>query len=721
MLTKLRVVATLAGALIALGIGTDVATAATRLYVSTSGNDSSNTCTSPSAPCRTIDHAVAESEKMPGTAAISVGAGTYQEQVPLAKPADDGIAIEGAGTGAGGTEIEGPTKEGKATVEAIVPGSSARLANLGVVNDASEDTGDGIGASGNLTLENVAVEMHEPESVEGITLEEQGSLTMRGGSVTYKSGTKGTAITVGFVPATIEGVTVTIENGAQASGIEGEFGTLTIANTNISLGSTAEAAVESEFADVAASNVTITDSSEESDTAIELMSNATFNGVRVHMAAAKDTEPVVVSTFGGGVLNGLEVSGEWQGPALVAEDTELTLRDSHLSTAPTSASVAVEYLSLSETPGLLIQDSTIQAATHAGPGALEALAGNVTLDSSELLGGQNGVVFEQQAGKTRTLTVAASTIDAGTLGTRDAAPVHGIDVISGGSEVSTADVNVEGSIVLEGQEAIVEAGDSASVACSYSDVPSQTQAASATEGSIACASGADGNDETSALSALFQLPGSNYELNPASVDIDSVPASAIVLPFGLIPSTTDLAGNPRSEGVDCVAYQDKGAFQLQGHSFPCPPPPVAPAPITPKPLPAVITALTIDPSSFFAAPSGATVTAATAKKAKRYGAKVSYRDTQIATTTFTVLRETGGRKQGKSCRKPSKKNAHGKRCTILTAIGSFTHTDVAGANSLHFSGRIKGKALSPGSYRLQAVAHDAAGNGVAVDKGFKIA
>jgi hypothetical protein len=548
----------------------------------------------------------------------------------------------------------------------------------------------------------------------------QGSLTMRGGSVTYRSGTKGTAIGVGFVPATIEGVSVTIENGAAANGIEGEFGALTIANTNISLGSAAGAAMDTEFADVVANNVTITDSSEESAPAIELMSNATFNGVHVHMAAAKDNEPAVVSTFGGGVLNELEVSGEWQGPALVAEDTELTLRDSHLSTAPTSVSVAVEYLSLSETPGLLIQDSTIEASAHAGPGALEALAGNVTLDSSELLGAQNGVVFEQQAGKTRTLTVAASTIDAGTLGTRDAAPVHGIDVISGGTGASTADVNIEGSIVLEGQEATVEAGDSANVACSNSDVPSQTQTASATEGSIACASGANGNDETSALNALFQLPGSNYELNPASADIDSVPASAIVLPFGFTPSTTDLAGNPRSEGIDCVAFQDKGAFQLPGHSVPCPPPPgtsTNTGPSHTKPPAPVVSALTISPGAFYAALSGATVTAA-AKHS--FGALVSYRDSQLATATFTVLAESSGRLQGRSCKQPPKKNAHAKRCTILVTRGSFQHTDAIGANRLHLSGRLHGKPLSAGRYRLEVVAHDAAGHSATVSRSFTI-
>jgi hypothetical protein len=99
---------------------------------------------------------------------------------------------------------------------------------------------------------------------------------------------------------------------------------------------------------------------------------------------------------------------------------------------------------------------------------------------------------------------------------------------------------------------------------------------------------------------------------------------------------------------------------------------------------------------------------------------ISYRDSQIATTTFTVLREEAGRKQGKSCKKPSKSNKHGKRCTLYKAVGTFSHADLAGANSLHFSGRLNGRKLAKGTYRLQAVASDAAGNGPPASTSFKI-
>jgi hypothetical protein len=108
------------------------------------------------------------------------------------------------------------------------------------------------------------------------------------------------------------------------------------------------------------------------------------------------------------------------------------------------------------------------------------------------------------------------------------------------------------------------------------------------------------------------------------------------------------------------------------------------------------------------------------KGKKKYGATISYRDSQIATTTFTVLREESGRTQGKSCRKPSKSNKHGKRCKLYAPIGSFSHADLAGANSLHFSGRLSGRKLAKGRYRLSAVAHNSAGVGPAVTTEFTI-
>jgi hypothetical protein len=131
----------------------------------------------------------------------------------------------------------------------------------------------------------------------------------------------------------------------------------------------------------------------------------------------------------------------------------------------------------------------------------------------------------------------------------------------------------------------------------------------------------------------------------------------------------------------------------------------------------VISALTMVPSSFFAKPSGPSVTAA----AKRtYGTVVRYRGSQAATTTFTVQKPKRGRKQGKICRKPSSKNRHGKACTYYTGVGSFKHVDRVGAIHFRFTGRVKGRALGPGRYRLQAIPRNQAGRGRAAYRSFRI-
>jgi hypothetical protein len=264
-------------------------------------------------------------------------------------------------------------------------------------------------------------------------------------------------------------------------------------------------------------------------------------------------------------------------------------------------------------------------------------------------------------------------------------------------------------------------GNEASIVCSNSDVPGETQAAGGANGSIACANGVGGNT-TSSPASLFVVPGSNYNLNPSSSAVDSVPAGAVPLPFGLTASATDLAGNPRvlDGNGDCIPMRDKGAFELQGHAAACPVPPPPPPVVAPvvvvKPKTGAITGLTVSPSSFFAAPSGATL----AKAKRKYGTTIGYRDSQAATTTFTVLRPLAGRRQGKQCKKPGKANRHGKPCTLYLALGSFAHTDKAGANSLHFSGRLKGARLAKGSYRLQAIPRNAAGSGPTVTREFTV-
>lgn len=152
------------------------------------------------------------------------------------------------------------------------------------------------------------------------------------------------------------------------------------------------------------------------------------------------------------------------------------------------------------------------------------------------------------------------------------------------------------------------------------------------------------------------------------------------------------------------------------------PPPPAPAPAPPPPpataadtVAAVLSGLSIRPSSFKALPSGASI-------GSRGRATVRYRLSENATTTFTVERVLKGRRRGRSCQAPSAANRRGAVCTRYVKVaGSFRHSGRTGANSFRFTGRIAGRRLGAGSYRMLAVTRDAAGNRGAVKRAsFKV-
>ena len=118
-----------------------------------------------------------------------------------------------------------------------------------------------------------------------------------------------------------------------------------------------------------------------------------------------------------------------------------------------------------------------------------------------------------------------------------------------------------------------------------------------------------------------------------------------------------------------------------------------------------IASLLISPSSFRAANLGGSVVAA------KVGAHIAYRLSEPATVTFTVQRMLRGRRQGHSCVALSRRHRGGRRCTRLKPVaGSFARTSPAGPDLFLFSGRVGGRALPPGRYRLAAVAVDAARN-----------
>jgi PKD repeat protein len=85
------------------------------------------------------------------------------------------------------------------------------------------------------------------------------------------------------------------------------------------------------------------------------------------------------------------------------------------------------------------------------------------------------------------------------------------------------------------------------------------------------------------------------------------------------------------------------------------------------------------------------------------GTSVRFTLNIAAPVRFTVDSPAAGRKVKGKCVKPTKKNAKAKKCTRRVRVkGSFKRNGVAGANQFHWNGRLGGKKLKAGSYRLIA-------------------
>ncbi len=128
--------------------------------------------------------------------------------------------------------------------------------------------------------------------------------------------------------------------------------------------------------------------------------------------------------------------------------------------------------------------------------------------------------------------------------------------------------------------------------------------------------------------------------------------------------------------------------------------------VTPSSAPAAgtpsLTALSIAPASFRVAGSGASV-------ASVIGSRVSYSLSEGASVTFRVERPLVGRRVGGRCVRPRRSNRGARRCTRFVTLGSFTHKGQPGPNTFRFTGRLRGRKLAPGPYRLRGEATAPAG------------
>jgi|SRR6478736_4596614 len=145
--------------------------------------------------------------------------------------------------------------------------------------------------------------------------------------------------------------------------------------------------------------------------------------------------------------------------------------------------------------------------------------------------------------------------------------------------------------------------------------------------------------------------------------------------------------------------------------YPHPEPPVEPAPTSDTTKP-TITGLSFKPKAFRTAAPGA----------KSGGTRISFRLSEPATVRFTVQRRARGRKAGRKCVAPRPTNRGARSCVRWLKVRDLAErTGIAGSNSFRFTGRLAGRKLAPGSYRVMSVATDAAGNrSVAARRAFSV-
>jgi phosphatidylinositol-3-phosphatase len=89
----------------------------------------------------------------------------------------------------------------------------------------------------------------------------------------------------------------------------------------------------------------------------------------------------------------------------------------------------------------------------------------------------------------------------------------------------------------------------------------------------------------------------------------------------------------------------------------------------------------------------------------RKAATISYDLTQPGRVAFGVDHGLLGRRSRGKCRKPTRRNRRGRPCRRYKRMrGGFAQSGLTGSNSLRFNGRLRGKRLKAGHYRLHAVA-----------------
>ncbi len=271
----------------------------------------------------------------------------------------------------------------------------------------------------------------------------------------------------------------------------------------------------------------------------------------------------------------------------------------------------------------------------------------------------------------------------------------------------TTTVNVRDSILRVRHALFREATDgTAHPAVSYSDYPTPASVDSNTAAPVATTPG----------------PG-NVDVDPAFIDRRRPATSACARtrlwstpatppPLGALDSPTDLGGLPRvADGNgDSAARSDIGPTST---SVPAPRPAARRYPLRPATPPGPCSRRPPCRAPCSAPARRARPVGARRKRAPR-GTTVRFRLSEPAAVRLAIERRSTGRRitrRGKRvCVRRTRSNRSRRACVRYTGVRTLVRRGRAGRNAVSFTGRIRGRALTPGRYRMRLVATDAAGN-----------
>jgi subtilisin family serine protease len=221
--------------------------------------------------------------------------------------------------------------------------------------------------------------------------------------------------------------------------------------------------------------------------------------------------------------------------------------------------------------------------------------------------------------------------------------------------------------------------------------------------------------------AVYRFAGGTSFASPVTAGVAALMLSAN---SSLSPSTLKSTLRSTSDAVPALAGKVVANGRLNANAAvravaPPPPPPPPPPPIADIRSP-LLSSFSLAPATFRAFRAGTSVRAA----ATVFGTLMRFRVDEPSRARLQVHRRLPGRRVGRLCLVATRARVRARRprCTRYLLKGAYSMPgQLTGLVRRRFTGRIAGRALAPGLYRLMAVATDLSGNrSLPVRRNFRI-